>query len=57
LTHVIRVSSYSPRRRQGSDAEADFRRAAPAAPNRRVEHALIEYKWKPITAFSIEALG
>jgi hypothetical protein len=28
------VSSYSSRRRQGNDAEADFRRAAPAAANR-----------------------
>jgi hypothetical protein len=44
LTHVVGVSSYSPRQRQGSDAEADFRRAAPAAANRQVEHALIEYK-------------
>ena len=34
LTHVVRVSSYSPRWRQGIDAEADFRRAAPAAANR-----------------------
>jgi hypothetical protein len=36
----VRVSSYSPRRQQGSDAETDFRRAAPAAANRQVEHAL-----------------
>jgi hypothetical protein len=50
LTRVVRVSSYSPRRRQGRDAEADFRRAAPAAANRQVEHAVIEYKWKQITA-------
>jgi hypothetical protein len=50
LTHVGRISSYSPRRRQGSDAKADFRRAAPAVANRQVEHALIEYKWKQITA-------
>jgi hypothetical protein len=50
LTRVVRISSYSPRRRQGSDAEADFRRAAPAAANRQVEHALIEDKWTQITA-------
>jgi hypothetical protein len=36
----LRVSSYALRRRQVSDAEADFRRAAPAAAIRQVEHAL-----------------
>jgi hypothetical protein len=51
LTHVVQISSYSPRQRQGSDAKTDFRRAAPAAANRQVEHALVEYKWKQITAF------
>jgi hypothetical protein len=35
----LRVSSYAPRRRQESDAEADFRRAAPAAASRQVERA------------------
>jgi hypothetical protein len=35
----LQVSSYAPRRRQGSDAEADFRRAAPAAASRQVERA------------------
>jgi hypothetical protein len=30
----LRVSSYAPCRRQNSDAEADFRRAAPAAADR-----------------------
>ena len=34
LAHVVRVSSYALRRRQESDAEADFRRAAPAPASR-----------------------
>jgi hypothetical protein len=34
LAHVVRVSSYALRPRQESDAEADFRRAAPAAVSR-----------------------
>jgi hypothetical protein len=35
----LRVSSYALRRQQGSDAETDFRRAAPAAASRQVERA------------------
>ena len=35
----LRVSSYALRRRQGSDAEADFRRVAPAAASRQAERA------------------
>ena len=36
----LRVSSYAARQRQESDAEADFRRAAPALADRHVEYGL-----------------
>jgi hypothetical protein len=36
----LRVSSYAAHQRQESDAEADFRRAAPALADRHVERVL-----------------
>jgi hypothetical protein len=48
---VLPFERFSKFRRKGNDAETDFRRAAPAAASRQVEHASNEYKWKQIKVF------